>query len=64
LGEKLSVFIKFKKEILQTYVLRMTEKSWIISIKGRVALFVILQPVKNLMFLLNFPPDIYPKLEV
>jgi hypothetical protein len=27
LGEKLAVFIEFKKEILQTYVLRMTEKA-------------------------------------
>jgi len=26
LGEKLAVFIKFKKEILRTYILRMTAK--------------------------------------
>jgi hypothetical protein len=27
LGEKLTVFIKFKNEILRTYSLRMTEKT-------------------------------------
>jgi hypothetical protein len=62
MDEKLMIFIEFKKEILRTYVLRMTGRGWFINIKGRIALFVILQPAKNLMFLLNFSPDVFLEL--
>jgi len=54
LGLKLAVFIKFKNEVLRTYVLRMTAKGWLIDIRKRASLFAILQPAKNLLLLLNF----------
>jgi hypothetical protein len=50
LGEKLVVFIEFKKEILRTYVLRMTVKGWMINIRKKATLFVILSEAKNLIF--------------
>jgi hypothetical protein len=28
------IFIKFKNEILRTYVLRMTSKGWLMGIRG------------------------------
>jgi hypothetical protein len=52
--EKLAVFIEFKNEILWPYGPRMRENDLMISIKGKITLDVILQPAKNLMFLLNF----------
>jgi hypothetical protein len=62
MDEKLMVFIEFKKEILRTYVLRMTGKGRLISIKERAILPVILQPAKNLLLLLNFSPDVFLEL--
>jgi len=59
LGEKLVIFTEFKKEILRTYVLRMTAKGWLIDIRERATLFVILSEAKNLILLLNFSPDVY-----
>jgi len=56
LGEKLVIFIEFKNEILRTKVLKMTGKVWMISIREKIALLVILQRPKNLMFLMNFSP--------
>jgi len=56
LGERLGIFIEFKKEILWTYVLRMTGKGRLINIKERVILPAILQPAKNLLLLLSFSP--------
>jgi hypothetical protein len=44
------VFIELKNEILRTKVLRMTAKDWLINIKGRTTLFVILSEAKNLLF--------------
>jgi hypothetical protein len=58
MDEKLMIFIEFKKEILRTYVLRMTGKGRLISLKERAILPVILQPAKNLLLLLNFSPDV------
>jgi hypothetical protein len=57
LGEKLVVFVEFKKEILRTYGLRMTVKGWLINIRKRITLNVILSEAKNLIFLLNFLAD-------
>jgi hypothetical protein len=56
LGEKLGIFIEFKKEILWTYVLRMTGKGRLISIKERAILPAILSEAKNLLLLLSFSP--------
>jgi hypothetical protein len=52
------IFIEFKKEILRTYVLRMTAKGGLIDIRKRATLFVILSEAKNLILLLNFSPDV------
>jgi len=52
------IFIEFKNEILRTKVLRMTGKGWIISIREKVALYVILSEAKNLILLLSFSPDV------
>ncbi|WP_299238345.1 hypothetical protein [Sulfurihydrogenibium sp.] len=57
MGEKLVVFVEFKKEILRTYGLRMTVKGWLINIRKRITLNVILSEAKNLIFLLNFLAD-------
>jgi hypothetical protein len=62
MDEKLMVFIEFKKEILRTYVLRMIVKGWLINIKGKITLFVILSEAKNLILLLNFSPDVFLEL--
>jgi hypothetical protein len=62
MDEKLMIFIEFKKEILRTYIFRMTDKGWLINIKGRITLFVILSEVKNLILLLNFSPDVFLEL--
>jgi len=62
MGEKLMVFIEFKKEILRTYVLGMTVVGLLINIRKRITLFVILQPAKNLLLLLNFSPDVFLEL--
>jgi hypothetical protein len=62
MDEKLMVFIEFKKEILRTYVLRMTGKGRLISIKERAILPVILSEAKNLLLLLNFSPDVFLEL--
>jgi hypothetical protein len=59
LSEKLMIFIEFKKEILRTYVLRMTVKGGLIDIRKRATLFVILSEAKNLILLLNFSPDVF-----
>jgi len=59
LGEKLAVFIKFKNEILRPYGLRMTDKGWLINIREKIALFVILSEAKNLLLLLNFSLNVY-----
>jgi len=58
LGEKLVVFVKFEKGILRTYDPRMTGKGWLTSIIE----LVILQPEKNILFLLNLLPDVYLEL--
>jgi hypothetical protein len=62
MDEKLMVFIEFKKEILRTYVLRMTGKGRLISIKERAILPVILSEAKNLLLLLNFSSDVFLEL--
>jgi hypothetical protein len=62
MDEKLMIFIEFKKEILRTYVLRMTGKGRLISIKERAILPVILSEAKNLLLLLNFSPDVFLEL--
>ena len=46
--------VTIKEEILRTKVLRMTVKDWMMSIRGRITLFVILQPVKNLLNFIEF----------
>jgi len=59
LGKKLAVFIKFKNEIvgaLRPQDDREDERMLTIT------LFVILSEAKNLMFLLNFSPDVYIKI--
>jgi len=59
LGEKLAVFIEFKKKILRTKVLRIAAKGLLINIRKKTTLFVILSEAKNLILLLNFSPDVY-----
>jgi len=59
LGEKLAVFIEFKKKILRTKVLRMTAKGFLINVRKKTTLFVILSEAKNLILLLNFSPDAF-----
>jgi hypothetical protein len=63
LGKKLVVFVESKKEILRTYVLRMTVKGWLINIRKRTTLFVILSEAKNLLYLLNFLADAIEEFE-
>ncbi|MBX0312663.1 MAG: hypothetical protein JHC31_13000 [Sulfurihydrogenibium sp.] len=58
MGEKLVVFVEFKKEILRTYVLGMTVKGWLININ-----IVILSEAKNLLLLLNFLSDAIKEFE-
>ncbi|MBX0312344.1 MAG: hypothetical protein JHC31_11340 [Sulfurihydrogenibium sp.] len=61
MGEKLVDFVEFKKEILRTKVLRMTVKGWLINIRKRTTLFVILSEAKNLLLLLNSSLDVFLK---
>jgi len=56
------IFIEFEKEILRTYVLRMTVKGWMINIREKVSLFVILSEAKNLLLLLNLSPKVLEKI--
>jgi hypothetical protein len=59
LGEKLAVFIEFKNEILRPYGLRMTRKKLINKEAVPKIHTVILSEAKNLIFLMNFSPDVF-----